>query len=136
MIIISKDEKKLVDIGTSEYYYAFYSTVLIRCNKRKEDIPKALSFFETGKCLCSDALDTARQVNIIRDILSNYKPDQMVYDYNNPNNANPLLDDLSYVVTSCANVFLTNDGKDLLFEIVSILTYGYYLKSDIFIKGE
>lgn len=41
---------------------------------------------------------------------------------------------MSPVITSCANLYTTKDGRDLLFEIVSILCYGYYSNTDIHIE--
>lgn len=136
MIIKTMDEKRYIDIGTSDNFIALYSTIRVRCESNFKEIGKALLFLEKGKCLNNEALETARQVNKIRDYLSQIEPVKMVYDYRKQDDVNPLLEKMSYVVTSCGNLFLTADGKDLLFEIVSILTYGHYLKTDIIIEGD
>lgn len=54
-----------------------------------------------------------------------------MYDIDNPKLLAPWKDNLSPVVTSCANMFTTADGQDLLFEIVSILCYTQVTKTNI-----
>ncbi len=79
----------------------------------------AIDFFERGICEPDNCIKTARQINMVRDRLSNYGPEDAVYDMENRKLTVPWLDNLSPVVTSCANLYTTADGKDLL-----ILTYG------------
>ena len=67
----------------------------------------------------------------MRDKLSNYPPEELVYDINDRSKHAPWEGNISPVVTSCANFYTTADGKDLLFEIVSILTYGAYMKTAV-----
>ena len=42
---------------------------------------------------------------------------------------------LSGIVTSCGNLYTTLDGKDLLYEVVCVLTYAYYKKVDVLSQG-
>ena len=98
------------------------STVDIRL-KNKKNISYAVNFLHSGECSAENALETARQFNIIRDELSKFGPDKVIYDSEDLKKEAPWKDNISPVVTSCANFFTTADGKDLLFEIVNILTY-------------
>lgn len=131
MILTTADEKMTVDIGTSDTWKALYSTIVSCIENSKEKYPRAIQLLETGKCISNQGYESAREFNHIRDELSNYKPDQAVYDIDNPELIAPWKKDLSPVITSCANLFVTADGKDLLFEIVSILCYAEICKVNI-----
>lgn len=134
MRLSTKDRKRSVDIGGSDIWLSLYSTVEIRLGTFKKSIPNVINFLETGKCDPKDALNCARQFNLLRDELSKYRPDQVIYDLNNLTKEAPWKEDLSPVVTSIANLYTTTDGKDLLFEIVSILTYSYYTREEIIVE--
>ena len=123
MNIVSSDEKRIVDVGGSDIWFSLYSTVETRLGSAKRKVPLAFAFMKTGKCAPKDGLETARQFNLIRDELSKYPPNKAVYNLNAPKKDAPWKNNLSQVITSCANLYTTSDGKDMLFETVSILTY-------------
>ena len=54
-----------------------------------------------------------------------------MYDKDDPSRVAPWSGNISGIVTSCGNMFLTADGKDLLYELVSILTYAHYANVDV-----
>lgn len=124
MTIISEDGNRIVDVGTSDILFSVISTINIRLKHAQKKIPLAIRFLESGACEGSDGLETARQFNLIRDQLAGLSPDKAVYDQRDPKKPAPWENNLSSVITSCANLYTTADGKDLLYEIVSILTYG------------
>lgn len=134
MRLISKDGKKTVSVGGGDIWKALYSTVVSCIGKRRKKYPLAFDFLETGECRGNQGYETAKQINLIRDALSKYAPDKAVYDIDNPQLEAPWSGKLSPVVTSCANMFTTADGQDLLFEIVSILCYAQVAKTDIFVE--
>lgn len=131
MRIISLDKKRVVDIGSEDVWKAVYSTIVSCTGKKRKKFPMAYAFLENGHCSGEDGYETARQFNMIRDELSQFSPDKAVYDIDNPKMKAPWDGKLSPVVTSCANMFTTADGKDLLFEIVSILSYAKVAKTSI-----
>jgi len=123
MLIISEDNKRMVNIGTSDIWHSVYSTVKVRLEKFEERIPMAIDFFENGLCQSEQAIETARQFNHIRDYLSQYGPEKAVYDCCDLSIEAPWKNRLSSVITSCANLYITADGKDLLYEVVCVLCY-------------
>lgn len=131
MVISSSDHKRIVYIGTSDILQSLYSTIQVRLDYFKEKVPLALKLLECGECNPAVAMETAKQFNLLRDELSKIPPQQAVYDFRNLSRQAPWEGRISPVITSCANFYTTADGKDLLFEIVSILCYGYYSDSDI-----
>ena len=122
MVIITSDGNKAVNVGTVDIWICLVSTITGRLNKKK-DLPLAIQFLETGHCAAKDGYETARQINLIRDRLAMISPDKVIYDPERPEIKAPWANNISPVITSCANYFTTADGKDLLFELVSIFTY-------------
>ncbi len=128
MTIISEDEKKIINVGAYDIWFSMYSTIMINCVSIKDQITKAMLFMDEKYCNYNDCLDVARQFNLIRDELSKYSPEEAVYDMNFIDKKAPWEGRLSPIITSCANMFSSSDGEDLLGEIVSICSYGYYAK--------
>lgn len=124
MIIISSDGKRLIDVGTGAILKSVYSTASKRLGRRVDKMQDALVFLETGICEAPNSLKTARQFNLLRDEFARLSPDKAIWDIDDLTKESPWSKGLSPVITSCANLYTTADGKDLLFEIVSILVYG------------
>lgn len=131
MRLISSDGERVVDIGGSDIWFSVYSTVISFFGHNRNKIAKAVEFMEKGICDGKDGYEVARQFNLIRDELSRIVPDKAVYDINNKKKTAPWKGKLSPVITSCANLYTTADGKDLLFEVVSILTYAQIKKVSV-----
>lgn len=131
MTIISSDGKRYVDVGNEGIWYSVLSTAEIRLASMKKEINLALDFLHTGKCDAPNAYETARQFNLIRDRFSRIAPSDAIYNKEKPSIAAPWSSNLSGIVTSCGNLYTTSDGKDLLYEVVCILTYAHYKKVDV-----
>ncbi len=130
MKIKTENSKRSVDIE-QDIWFSVYSTAEKRLGLFKHKIPLAMAFLKDGKCDAKNALELARQFNLLRDELSKFDPKKAVYDMRDPDKKAPWDNNLSPIVTSCANLYTTSDGKDLLFEVVSILTYAYYAKVQV-----
>ena len=134
MRIISKTGNRIVDVGSDDIFYSLYSTIKVRVKHVERFAPLAMDFLQEGICSGKEAMAAARQINLIRDALAKVTPDQIVYDYQDLSKKAPWADNISPVITSGANYFTTADGKDLLFEIVSILVYAGITKTDVVIE--
>lgn len=135
MIITTTDDKRYVDVGSEGIWYSVLSTADVRLSSMKNHIRLALNFLESGKCSANNAYETARQVNLIRDAFSQIAPSCAVYDRDNPALAAPWSANLSGIVTSCGNLYTSSDGKDLLYEVVCVLTYAHYKGVDVVSQG-
>jgi len=135
MIIISSDNERLVDVGSEEIWYSVLSTAEVRLAHMRKEINLALEFLRTGQCSTENAHETARQFNLIRDAFSQIPPSDAVYDMKNPSLEAPWSKNLSDIITSCGNLYTTSDGKDLLYEVVCILTYAHYKKVSVLSQG-
>ena len=125
MTICSSDNNRYVDIGSYTIWHSLYSTVAVRLKEYHDLFPDAINFLRTGKCDPQNAQKTARQINLLRDRLASISPDNAVYDLNHLSMEPPWKGHISPIVTSCANLYTTADGKDLLFELVSTLCHAY-----------
>ena len=123
MTIITSDHKRTVNIGRSDIWSSLYATIAINLKRKLKGVPLAIQFLESGQCTRDKAMETARQFNLIRDMLSQFSPKDLIYDLHNPKGPAPWDNNISSVVTSCANFYTTADGGDLLYVIVSILCY-------------
>ncbi|MBR0340899.1 MAG: hypothetical protein IJH64_01340 [Oscillospiraceae bacterium] len=131
MNIVSSDTKYSIPLGGYDTWQTLCSTIRFHLVSSADQIPHALDFLETGCCKNQDCLKAAREFNLVRDCLSQFKPNQIVYDDKNPDRCPPWGDKISPIITSCANYLTTGDGNDLLAEIVKILAYAYYAKADV-----
>ena len=129
--IHSTDNEKTVLVGSVSVLFSLYSTVKSLLKKNTNQISFAVRFLESGNCKSKDAIETARQINLIRDFLARYSPDKAIWDIRDKSIPAPWKNNLSPVITSCSNLYTTADGKDLLFEFVAILTYAGYKGTDV-----
>ena len=123
MIVFTTYNKRYIDVGSDIVWRSVRYTIHHRLPQFYNEVPLAIDFLKTGRCSSTNAIKTARQMNLIRDALSRITPSQAVFNDYNPSEKAPWGDNISEVSTSCGNLFITSDGKDLLFEIVSLLSY-------------
>ena len=123
MRIITSDGNKYINIGSAEVWKSLCSTIFVLLDDEKDGIMKARSFLENNKAEGVEGYEIARQFNLIRDKLSRFAPEKVIFDMNDMSVKAPWYGKLSPVVTSCANLFITADGEDLLYEIVCIFCY-------------
>ncbi len=133
MRIYSSDGEKIIQINSS-VWLAAVSTVVNCLGKRIKFMPKAKLFIETFDCKPEDGYIIAREINLIRDELSGFSPDKAIADINNKKEKLPWGDNISPVITSCANLFTTDDGKDLFYELVCIFVYSNINNVDIIVE--
>ena len=123
MTILSKDEERMVDIGTSDTLRALYSTAYVLLKDKSKELGLGLEFLKTGNCSAELVKEAAKQLIIIKDELSSFKPEEAVYDYRNLKAKGPWQNNISDDVTSCADLITTADGKVLLTELIDTLIY-------------
>lgn len=130
MDIVTSDNGRFVDIGTSDVWGSVIATIDARLPHMNSEIALAKRFLDTGACQHQDAEATARQFNLIRDGLASVPPTDAV---GSRDSMQPpaWIDNISPVTTSCANLYTTADGKDLLFEIVGVLVYASIMEVDV-----
>lgn len=124
MDLVTSDNRIVIDVGSVNDMKSFYLTAKQGMEKDAQGVRLALAFLQSGTCKSKDAMETARQLNLIRDRLATIPPTDAAIDSKS-------LADLSPVVTSCANLFMTADGMDLPAELVRMLVYAGVVGVDI-----
>jgi hypothetical protein len=124
--IITKDGKH-VDLGTESFLHCFHSTIKVFV----QGVPLAMDFIKTRFLKSDDCLMAARDFNLIRDRLSAENPENVVWDINNPTACPPWGNEISSVITSLGNYFITADGKDLIYSIIELLQYAHDERQDV-----
>lgn len=132
MRIFTSDYVKNVDVGTGSVWYSIFSTASIRLSTDDQDfLQYAMDFLRTGECYADDAQITARQMELVKKRFAKLLPADAVYDMTHPDKQAPWYNNLSGRVTSCANLYTTADGKDLLNEAIDLLKYAANNKVDV-----
>lgn len=124
MRISTEDYAKNVDVGTGSIWYSLYSTVMVRINETiREKTIEAISFLKNGECSSEAVPKVLKQMKKLQKALGEINPEGAVFDLKNPSKSVPWKGHISSEVTSCANLYTTADGKDLLTEVISLLEY-------------
>ena len=131
MTILTSDGNRSVDFGSASICHSLYSTIVGRIQGAKEKYPLAVSFLENNSCKAKDAAATADQLRILHMQLSTIKADEAIYDINNPGKKAPWSGFIHPSITTCANLYTTEDGHDLITELISLLEYASMEKKDI-----
>jgi hypothetical protein len=124
MDLITSDNRIVIDVGSADNMKSLYLTVKERAVADYQSMRLALAFLKTGACKSKNALETARQLNLVRDRLATIPPSDAV-------TCGDSLGDFSSVVTSCANLYMTADGMDLPAELIRMLVYAGIVGVDI-----
>lgn len=131
MIITTKSNDRVVEIGSPSYLFCFYSTIKSHISSTSSETAKALSFLKEGKLSSESCIQTARELNKIRDTLSGIAPNKVVWDITDPRKSPPWGTNISPVITSLGNYFITADGKDFFFELIALLQHAAESKQDV-----
>lgn len=123
MTIISDDGKYIVSVGSSTIWWALYSTIRRWVEGYPERYQGVDKLFQEFACTSEAALEVAVELDGIRSELSRIKPDKAVYDINHLEVSPPWKNNISPNVLSCADLFTTEDGKNLIAELIELLRY-------------
>lgn len=132
MRLFTSDYSKTVDIGTSSIWNSVYSTArTVLSDSISAHVPLAMAFLKTGACSAADAKETQVQLMEIRSAFLALAPEKAIYDWHQPAMPAPWKGNIAPTVTSCASLYTTADGKDLLCEVSNLLEYAGQQQLDI-----
>ena len=104
------------EIGSPEFFNAFFSTVAVRAEGERwgSRYPTVMNDLYAGSVEPARAELALRELDSIRQDLSRQGPKQVVWDFENRSARPPWGDDISPAITSLADYFVTSDGRDLI----------------------
>lgn len=133
MKIVCGDYLKVVEIGDYKFW-DLIKEIVVMFFKEKKDVAEAKLFFETGNCSYEDSYKVAKQINLVRDELASIKIQRLDEIKENIISDTEYLNNISPIVTSFANLFITSNGEDAFYEMVKILCFSYFKKENIWIE--
>jgi tryptophan 2,3-dioxygenase len=74
MTLISADDKRYVDVGSEQIWFSVLYTAEVFLQDMMQEITFARDFLSHKKCSASIALETARQINLLRDAFRRSRP--------------------------------------------------------------
>lgn len=123
MTIISSDGERFVSVGSAALWWSLYSTMLARIDRFVERYEALNTFFKSQECASESALQIAEQLEVIKQSLSAIRPELAVYDINHPEVLPPWTEYINPAVSSCAELYTTEDGLNLMDELIGLLKY-------------
>ena len=134
MKIYTSDYKRFVDVGTGSIWHSVYSTAATYLSDSdKVFLQYGLDFLKSGECTADDTQITARQMELIQRRFAKIAPMDAVWDMSNPSQRGPWYHGIPSNVTSCANLYTTANGKDLIQEVISLLKHAAAAGSDVLV---
>ncbi len=111
------------EIGTSDFFHAFFSTV--SANLESEGwatrFPVVLGKLYQGDLEASLANQAISELAQIQKELSQLEPSRVVWDIEHPSRQPPWGNEISSEITSLANYFVTSTGRDLISTLIEAL---------------
>lgn len=111
------------EIGTSDFFHAFFSTVSSNLESKgwASRFPVLLGKLYQGNLDASLAKSAISELHQIQNELAAFKPEKVVWDIENPNKQPPWGNNISAEITSLANYFVTSTGRDLISTLIEAL---------------
>lgn len=132
-----KVEYNWYEIGSSDFLYAFFSTVAYNLENKKWGIrfPIIMKRLYLGKLETTDISSAIIELKMIQQGLWKFKPDKIIWDYENPKKQPPWGKNISPDIIDLANYFVTSDGEDFLTIFLHALEKAKELNSAIEIQS-
>lgn len=123
-------------IGTSDFLYAFFSTVCGRLENGKwgSRFPYLMNELYQGSLSVEHLSAGAEELAQIKQELAQFTPDQVIWNIDDLTQQPPWGDDISEDVTDLSNYFYTSGGSDFMTMFSDALTKAQQLKMPLCIK--
>ena len=104
------------ELGEPAFRKAFFSTVFARLEAEDwgRRFPVLMCDLYSGRLSSEKAAAAAEELAKLSEELKAFKPEDLVWDFEDRTRRPPWGDEISPHITSLANYFVTSDGKDLL----------------------
>ena len=119
MTVGIKIDGVLSEIGSAEFFSAFFSTISYRLEAGRwgEKFPMIMNELYQGKLLAENAGNALQKLESITVELSKFSPEKVVWDIDNLETRPPWGDNISDEITDLSNYFVTSTGRNLIVTI-------------------
>jgi len=123
-------------IGTGSFLQAFFSTIAYRLEENKwgSKFPNLMNGLYNGEIEANESKWVLDELKIIKQELSNFAPDKVIWDIDDLTKLPPWGDNISKTITNLSNYFVTSDGKQLLDVFENALQDSIAIKKSIKIQ--
>lgn len=110
------------EVGTSEFFYAFFSTVSgnLEPSGWGSRFPILLNRLYAGELTQSDAGEALRELSQISSELSELPASKVIWNIEDPSCSPPWGENIADTITDLSNYFVTSTGRDLIFMLREI----------------
>ena len=111
------------EVGTSDFLYAFFSTISgnLEPDGWGTKYPILINKLYQGTLTSLEAEKAIVELNIIKKDLSNIPPSKVIWDIENKSKKPPWGNKTSKEITSLANYFVTSTGRDFILTLQEAL---------------
>lgn len=104
------------ELGSGAFLYAFFSTVAVRAERGSwgSRFPTVMHKLYAGAVDPDEAVRALGELDEIEEALATFRPDDVVWDFDHRDAGPPWTSDISPLITSLADYFVTSEGLDLL----------------------
>jgi len=103
------------EIGTSDFFHAFFSTVAARLEPAwGARFPVIMTKLYEGELSQQDAGAALSELEVISAELTQFGPDQVVWDIEDGTKGPPWGAKIAPAITDLSNYFVTSSGRDLI----------------------
>lgn len=104
------------EIGSSEFFFSFFSTIAGNLENRDwgTRFPIIMNDLYEGELLHADAEEALEELDQIAAELSSLPISKVIWDLNDPTKAPPWGENIAPHITSLENYFVTSTGRDLI----------------------
>lgn len=128
--------RKHFEVGSVSFLKAFFSTAFARLERENWGAlyPLIMRDLYSGRLAYERAEVASRELEQIRTALAEITPDQVVWDFEDPNARPPWGSEISPEIKSLADYFITSDGKNFLDVLTRALEEAKRAKRDLEIR--
>ncbi len=111
------------EIGTADFFHAFFSTVSVNLetNGWGSKYPTVMNKLYQGGLTSKEAVVALKELKEIQYSLISFKPEKVIWDIENPRKKPPWGSKISSEIKSLADYFVTSTGRDLIDTLVEAL---------------
>lgn len=111
------------EIGTGDFFHAFFSTVSgnLEPNGWGSKFPTIMNKLYQGNLSAKEAFAALEELKEIKSLLSVFSTNKVIWDIEAPEKQPPWGGLISPEITSLANYFVTSTGRDLITTLIEAL---------------
>lgn len=111
------------EIGTSDFFYAFFSTISGNLEPQGwgSRFPTLMKKLYAGELHQADAAAALSELNRVSEELARFPTEKVIWDIENKQKTPPWGDNIADTITDLSNYFVTSTGRDLISTLREVL---------------